>query len=92
MYLFKVVLADGRAVEASSTSNPDLFWALKGGSNNFGKSSLCPSSDSPWIITPLSQSYISIPVLTNPFRHCHQLRCEDIPYISELGRYSSVYH
>lgn len=33
---FEVVLADGSLVEASSTSNPDLFWALKGGSNNFG--------------------------------------------------------
>ncbi|KXX76055.1 Bifunctional solanapyrone synthase [Madurella mycetomatis] len=33
---FEVVLADGSLVEASSTSDPDLFWALKGGSNNFG--------------------------------------------------------
>ncbi|KAF2197572.1 bifunctional solanapyrone synthase [Delitschia confertaspora ATCC 74209] len=33
---FEVVLASGAAVTASSTSNPDLFWALKGGSNNFG--------------------------------------------------------
>lgn len=33
---FEVVLADGRIVEASKTANCDLFWALKGGTNNFG--------------------------------------------------------
>lgn len=33
---FEVVLADGRQVQASKTMNPDLFWAMKGGSNNFG--------------------------------------------------------
>ncbi|CAG8960321.1 hypothetical protein HYFRA_00012395 [Hymenoscyphus fraxineus] len=38
---FEVVLADGRLVEASSSKSPDLFWALKGGTNNFG---MCESS------------------------------------------------
>ena len=33
---FEVVLADGRVVMANKNSNADLFWALKGGSNNFG--------------------------------------------------------
>jgi FAD/FMN-containing dehydrogenase len=33
---FEVVLADGRIVIASKTSNPDLFTVLKGGNNNFG--------------------------------------------------------
>lgn len=33
---FEVVLADGRIVQASDAVNHDLFWALKGGSNNFG--------------------------------------------------------
>ena len=40
---FEVVLADGRLVEANRASHPDLFWALKGGSNNFGSFSIPPS-------------------------------------------------
>ncbi|KAJ5177524.1 uncharacterized protein N7500_000223 [Penicillium coprophilum] len=33
---YEVVLADGSIVEVNRTSHPDLFWALKGGSSNFG--------------------------------------------------------
>ncbi|POS70366.1 hypothetical protein DHEL01_v211240 [Diaporthe helianthi] len=33
---YEVVLANGTIAQASTTSNSDLFWALKGGSNNFG--------------------------------------------------------
>jgi FAD binding domain/Berberine and berberine like len=32
----QVVTVDGRQVEASPKSNPDLFWALRGGGGNFG--------------------------------------------------------
>lgn len=32
---YQVVLADSSIVEVSATSQPDLFWALKGGGNNF---------------------------------------------------------
>ncbi|KAM6511531.1 hypothetical protein FALCPG4_016536 [Fusarium falciforme] len=31
-----VVLADGRVVKASESKNPDLFWAIRGGSSSFG--------------------------------------------------------
>ncbi|PBP18029.1 hypothetical protein BUE80_DR011177 [Diplocarpon rosae] len=33
---YEVVLASGRIVYASQDSHSDLFWALKGGSSNFG--------------------------------------------------------
>lgn len=33
---YEVVLPTGRIVQATATTNADLFWALKGGSSNFG--------------------------------------------------------
>ena len=36
LLLAQVVTVDGRQVEASPKSNPDLFWAIRGGGGNFG--------------------------------------------------------
>lgn len=33
---YEVVLGDGSIVNANAKENPDLWWALKGGGNNFG--------------------------------------------------------
>lgn len=33
---YDVVLGNGTQIVASNTTNSDLFWALKGGANNFG--------------------------------------------------------
>ncbi|HEV3299166.1 MAG TPA: FAD-binding oxidoreductase [Planctomycetaceae bacterium] len=32
----KLVTVDGKELEASQNSNPDLFWAIRGGGGNFG--------------------------------------------------------
>ena len=32
----QLVTVDGRQIEASQNSNPDLFWAIRGGGGNFG--------------------------------------------------------
>ncbi|KAL3430157.1 hypothetical protein BDV09DRAFT_189506 [Aspergillus tetrazonus] len=32
---YEVILGNGTKITASATSHPDLFWALKGGANNF---------------------------------------------------------
>src|SRR5262245_15074667 len=32
----EIVTADGEIVEASESSEPDLFWAIRGGESNFG--------------------------------------------------------
>ena len=34
---YEVVLANASIVNANSSSNPDLYWALKGGGNQFGE-------------------------------------------------------
>lgn len=33
---YDIVLGNGTQVTATQTSHPDLFWALKGGANNYG--------------------------------------------------------
>lgn len=33
---YEIVLADGSIVNANANSYTDLFWALKGGGNQFG--------------------------------------------------------
>lgn len=35
----ELVLADGRVVRAAADSDPDLFWAVRGGGGNFGVAS-----------------------------------------------------
>lgn len=49
---YDVVLGNGTQVIASATQNPDLFWALKGGANNFG------------IVTKFSLKTYSVPQIS----------------------------
>jgi FAD/FMN-containing dehydrogenase len=41
----QMVVADGSIVNASSTENSDLFWAVRGAGQHFGVSNECPDSE-----------------------------------------------
>ena len=51
----RVVTASGEILEASETSNPDLFWAIRGAGQNFGI-----VSSATYQLHPLSGTFTSI--------------------------------
>lgn len=51
----RVVTASGEIVEASRTSNPDLFWGIRGAGQNFGI-----ASSATYQLHPLSGTFTSI--------------------------------
>lgn len=53
---YDVILGNGTQVVASKTSHPDLFWALKGGVNNYG------------IVTKFTFKTFDIPKVTSTFQ------------------------
>jgi hypothetical protein len=61
---YEVVLANSSIVEVSATNNPDLFWALKGGSNNFGIVTRFDMKTIP--ITAAYQSAVELPMAQVP--------------------------
>ena len=72
---YQVVIADGSIINASAKSNQDLFWALKGGSNNFGRH-LIPSENR---IAP-----------HNSTRHCHSVHPLHLSHQPSLGRPQTI--
>lgn len=53
---YDVVLGNGTMVVANSGTNPDLFWALKGGANNFG------------VVTKFVLQTYSVPVVSSTYQ------------------------
>ncbi|KAH9204876.1 hypothetical protein DL95DRAFT_430208 [Leptodontidium sp. 2 PMI_412] len=62
---YDVVLGNGTQVVANRTSNPDLFWALKGGSNNFG------------IVTKFTFMTYPIPLVSTTIQSFAEVQIED---------------
>ena len=62
---YDVVLGNGTQVVANSTSNPDLFWALKGGANNFG------------IVTKFTIKTLNIPYISTSIQQFNESAVPD---------------
>ncbi|GAP92497.1 putative FAD binding domain-containing protein [Rosellinia necatrix] len=62
---YDVVLGNGTQVVANATSNPDLFWALKGGGSNFG------------IVTKFTMKAYSIPLVSTTIQTFNESGAED---------------
>lgn len=62
---YNVVLGNGTQVEASKSANRDLFWALKGGANNFG------------IVTKFVFQTYHIPKVTSTFQIFEEAHVQD---------------
>lgn len=61
---YDVVLGNGSQVTANATSNPDLFWALKGGALNFG------------IVTRFVQQTLEIPYISTTVQEFNESAVE----------------
>ncbi|KAI9374704.1 hypothetical protein BJX61DRAFT_264134 [Aspergillus egyptiacus] len=57
----RVVTASGDILEASSTANPDLFWALRGAGQNFGI-----VTSATYALTPITHPYTSVDLIIAP--------------------------
>lgn len=65
---FEVVLPNATVATASATVNPDLFWGLKGGFNNFGDDLPNPH-----------QGNARMLMLALPLRYRHLGKCQGFP-------------
>ncbi|TID13242.1 FAD-binding domain-containing protein [Venturia nashicola] len=74
---FEVVLANSTIVQASLNSQPDLFWSLKGGGNNFG------------IVTSLVLEAFERPPMWHTFEHSNEDDSTAMVF-ERMEKYSSV--
>lgn len=63
---YDVVLGNGTQVTADAILNPDLFWALKGGANNFG------------IVTKFVLKAYPIPLISTTYQSYNESHFEDL--------------
>lgn len=75
---YDVVLGNGTQAVASSTSHPELFWALKGGANNFG------------IVTKFTMQAYPIPKISTTIQQFNESAIPDfLTAVAELSQYDN---
>ncbi len=78
---FEVVLANATLVVANASLYSDLFWALKGGSNNFGKQEFKISD-----LDPKETSTLRLTHNSAVIRYCNAYDFKDLSCRTGLGR------
>ena len=67
----QLVTVDGKQVEASQNSNPDLFWAIRGGGGNFGVATALEYRLHP--VTDVLAGTLTLPARANSGTACRPL-------------------
>ncbi len=91
----RVVLGNGTAVDVSSTSNPDLFWAMRGAGHNFGvvtsfNVNVYPSAANEWSMLTFGFTEDKLEDVLNAINDITELSGGQDPKLGIMGNFARL--